>query len=40
MVILLEPGAYHPEVGGVRLEWMAYVGADGAQVMSDFPLEL
>lgn len=40
MVILLEPGAYDPEVGGVRLEWMIRVGAHGAEVMSDFPLDL
>lgn len=40
MVILLEPGAYDPEVGGVRLEWMIRVGADGAEIMSDFPLDL
>ncbi|WP_159796119.1 M24 family metallopeptidase [Puerhibacterium puerhi] len=40
MVVLLEPGAYDPEVGGVRLEWMVRVGADGAEVMSDFALDL
>ncbi|GAB2450791.1 M24 family metallopeptidase [Xylanimonas ulmi] len=40
MVILLEPGAYDPAVGGVRLEWMIYVGPDAGEVMSDFPLEL
>lgn len=39
MVILLEPGSYAPGVGGVRLEWMLRVSADGAEVLSDFPLE-
>jgi Xaa-Pro aminopeptidase len=40
MVVLLEPGAYDPRAGGVRLEWMVRVRADGAEVMSDFPLDL
>lgn len=40
MVLLLEPGAYDPEAGGVRLEWMVRVRADGVEVMSDFPLDL
>jgi Xaa-Pro aminopeptidase len=40
MVVLLEPGAYDPEAGGVRLEWMVRVRADGAEVMSDFSLDL
>lgn len=40
MVILLEPGAYQPGIGGVRLEWMFEVTADGVTPLTDFPLEL
>ena len=36
MVLMVEPGAYDPEVGGVRLEWMLRVTADGCEVMSPF----
>ena len=37
MVLMLEPGAYDPEVGGVRLEWMYLVTDTGNEVLSDFP---
>jgi Xaa-Pro aminopeptidase len=37
MVLMLEPGAYAPGVGGVRLEWMYLVTATGNEVMSGFP---
>ncbi|GAA3940333.1 Xaa-Pro peptidase family protein [Microbacterium soli] len=39
MVILLEPGAYVPGIGGVRLEWMLAVTGTGAEVLSAFPLD-
>jgi Xaa-Pro aminopeptidase len=37
MVLMLEPGAYAPGVGGVRLEWMYLVTAAGNEVLSGFP---
>lgn len=36
MVLMLEPGAYDPEVGGVRLEWMYLVTETGNDVLSGF----
>jgi Xaa-Pro dipeptidase len=36
MVVLLEPGAYDPDVGGVRLEWMFRVHEHGAELLSPF----
>jgi Xaa-Pro dipeptidase len=36
MVLLVEPGAYQPGVGGVRLEWMFLVTPDGNEVLSPF----
>ena len=35
--LMLEPGAYAPGVGGVRLEWMYLVTASGNEVLSGFP---
>jgi Xaa-Pro dipeptidase len=37
MVLMLEPGAYEPGVGGVRLEWMYLVTATGNEVLNGFP---
>jgi len=37
MVLMCEPGAYDSEVGGVRLEWMFLVTANGNDVLSGFP---
>jgi Xaa-Pro aminopeptidase/Xaa-Pro dipeptidase len=37
MVLMLEPGAYEPGVGGVRLEWMYLVTDHGNEVLSGFP---
>ena len=37
MVLMVEPGAYDPTVGGVRLEWMYLVTATGNEVLSGFP---
>jgi len=36
-VITVEPGLYHPELGGVRIEDMALVTADGCRNLTDFP---
>jgi Xaa-Pro aminopeptidase len=36
MVLMVEPGAYDPAVGGVRLEWMFLVTEDGCEVLSPF----
>jgi Xaa-Pro dipeptidase len=36
MVLLVEPGAYEPGVGGVRLEWMFLVTPHGNEVLSPF----
>lgn len=38
MVLMVEPGAYDPRWGGVRLEFMFQVTAKGARAMSTFPL--
>lgn len=36
MVLMVEPGAYDPTIGGARLEWMLRVTADGCEVLSPF----
>ncbi len=38
MVLMVEPGAYDPRWGGVRLELMFQVTATGARAMATFPL--
>ena len=38
MVLMVEPGAYHPEIGGARTEWMLRVTAAGCEPMCPFPL--
>ncbi len=40
MVLMMEPGAYDPEIGGVRLEWMFHLTANGNEVLSGFPHRL
>ena len=40
MVLMVEPGGYDPAIGGVRLEWMLHVTADGCEVLSPFAHEL
>jgi Xaa-Pro aminopeptidase len=37
MVLMVEPGAYHPEVGGVRTEWMIRITETGCEPMAPFP---
>ena len=39
-VITLEPGCYRPGFGGCRLEDLAVVTEDGAQLLTDFPYGL
>lgn len=36
MVVMVEPGAYEPEIGGVRSEYMVRVTATGCEVMAPF----
>lgn len=36
MVLMVEPGAYDPAIGGVRLEWMFLVTDRGNEVLSPF----
>ena len=36
MVLMIEPGAYDPRIGGVRLEWMFLVTESGNEVLSPF----
>ena len=36
MVLMIEPGAYDPRIGGVRLEWMFLVTDAGSEVLSPF----
>lgn len=36
-VVTVEPGLYYPEIGGVRLEDVVVVTADGYRLLSDFP---
>lgn len=40
MVLMMEPGAYRPGVGGARLEWMFEVTATGNRVLTDFEFRL
>ena len=40
MIIALEPAIYVEGVGGVRLEDVVLVTADGAEILTDFPKEL
>jgi len=36
MVLMVEPGAYDPEIGGVRTEWMIEVTAQGCRPLTHF----
>ncbi|MGN6765215.1 MAG: M24 family metallopeptidase [Rhizobiaceae bacterium] len=39
MVVMVEPGAYDPEIGGVRTEWMIEITHDGCRPVAPFPHE-
>ncbi len=38
MVVAIEPGAYDPEVGGVRLEWLFEITETGSTLLSPYSL--
>ena len=40
MVFTVEPGIYHPEITGVRIEDDVAVTSDGVEVLTKFPKEL
>lgn len=40
MVLMVEPGAYEPGTGGVRVEWMFRVTDDGNEILSPFEFVL
>ena len=39
-VITIEPGIYLPGIGGVRIEDLAVLRADGVEVLTSFPKDL
>lgn len=38
MILMVEPGCYHPDVGGVRVEQMFLITEDGHEVLSPFDI--
>ncbi|MCL7999234.1 Xaa-Pro peptidase family protein [Brucella sp. 21LCYQ03] len=40
MVVMVEPTAFDPEIGGVRLEFMLHVTENGCDVLTDFEHQL
>ena len=39
-VVTVEPGIYHPRLGGIRIEDLVVVGEDGPDVLTSFTKEL
>ena len=40
MVIAIEPGAYLPDTGGMRVEGNYLITETGSESLSDYPIEL
>ena len=40
MVLMVEPGAYDPDIGGARTEWMLHLTDTGCEPLAPFPLRV